>query len=182
MTLPITTILPLHSEEIKEGGDALEKYMTELILKLERQYEDVAQAINGDISGYLDSGSNKYVPIVEGKTTAGTGTYSNQAGLVLRQGLMVDVWFDVSWTAHTGTGNTEVSLPYEVADLQDSIFTGHIETRGLTFSGYIGGIARNNTFLFGLRDIVSGSSFANISILNGSARIVGHVRYLGKGI
>jgi len=72
MTLPLTTILPLHSERIKEGGSALDKYMRELIFTLQRQYEDVAQAVNGDIRTNNDIGSRQYLPAVFGVSASGS--------------------------------------------------------------------------------------------------------------
>lgn len=52
-----------------------------------------------------------YVPTYTGTTTAGVTTYTTQAGSYIRLGTLVLVWGQVVWTAATGTGNAQISLP-----------------------------------------------------------------------
>jgi hypothetical protein len=54
-----------------------------------------------------------FTPTIIGKTTAGTGTYSVQIGRYIRIGKTVTVWIKLVWSAHTGTGNGEITgLPF----------------------------------------------------------------------
>jgi hypothetical protein len=50
-----------------------------------------------------------WTPVVEGTTTAGTGTYSGRGGHYYRIGAAILIRGDVTWTAHTGTGNLRIS-------------------------------------------------------------------------
>jgi hypothetical protein len=56
-----------------------------------------------------------FTPVIEGTTTAGTGTYSanGQIGRYVKIGKVVTVWIRLGWTAHTGTGNGAIgALPF----------------------------------------------------------------------
>jgi hypothetical protein len=57
-----------------------------------------------------------FTPTVVGTTTAGTGTYSAQQGSYTRVGNIVVFRINLTWTAHTGTGNIQINgLPWQVA-------------------------------------------------------------------
>lgn len=57
-----------------------------------------------------------FTPVVRGVTTAGVGTYTEQKGTATKTGDRVDFTINVTWSAHTGTGGTEViGLPFTVA-------------------------------------------------------------------
>jgi len=181
MTLPLTTILPLHSADIKKGGDSLDKYMRELVFSLQRQYEDVAQAVNGDIRRSTDSGSVKFTPTVRGSTAEGAGTYSRQIAWVLREGLMVDYWFDIAWTAHTGTGTIQVNLPYQCAQTDSNLFVCPLFTETITFTGNPYGVANTGLRTMDVRQSRSAAAFASITMIN-AATIRGCIRYVGQEI
>jgi len=53
-----------------------------------------------------------YTPVITGSTGAGVGTYSAQQGSWVKIGKFCMVTVNVSWTAHTGTGDQRVSLPF----------------------------------------------------------------------
>jgi len=56
-----------------------------------------------------------WTPTMSGSTTAGTGTYTLQFGRYTKIGAMVFINCNISWTAHTGTGNLLLSnLPFTV--------------------------------------------------------------------
>jgi len=50
-----------------------------------------------------------FTPTVKGSTTAGTGTYSVQSGKYTRTGNLVSFHIELTWSAHTGTGNTVIA-------------------------------------------------------------------------
>jgi hypothetical protein len=51
-----------------------------------------------------------FVPVIVGLTTAGTGTYTLQAGFWTKVGGVVTYFIDLTWSAHTGTGNMAVQI------------------------------------------------------------------------
>jgi hypothetical protein len=54
-----------------------------------------------------------FSPDVVGTTSAGSATYTLQTGRWTRIGNRVDVFVQLAWTAHTGTGNVKINnLPY----------------------------------------------------------------------
>lgn len=54
-----------------------------------------------------------FTPVIIGASGAGTGTYTYQIGSSIKIGRMVYFTITIVWTAHTGTGNTEIGeLPY----------------------------------------------------------------------
>lgn len=139
MTLPIEIQLPL-SKELIESGDSFQlmEYMRELIRKLEETYKDVAQNVNGDI--------REFTPVLYDTATSSTYTYTSQVGWYLRQGIMVDYWFDVVWSAiATGTpsGNLYVGLPYEVFDSTQKPFVGVLQTSTLAYGAGLSALTIN---------------------------------------
>jgi hypothetical protein len=69
---------------------------------------------SNDIAGgdVFTIGSVAYTPAVVGSTTAGAGTYSVQSGTYQIDGKRCKGKIGLSWSAHTGTGNIRVSLPF----------------------------------------------------------------------
>ena len=56
-----------------------------------------------------------WMPIIQGTTTAGTGTYTLQSGQYHKLGSLVTVTAVIIWSAHTGTGNMLIAgLPFTV--------------------------------------------------------------------
>lgn len=72
---------------------------------------NVASATATTLDWYEEGTST---PTIAGSTSAGTGTYTLQTCYWRRVGNVVDFYIDISWTAHTGTGNTKIvhGIPY----------------------------------------------------------------------
>jgi len=182
MTIPTTTILPLDNEKIKEGGAQLEEYMKELIFTLQRQYEDLAQAVNGHIKRSVDVIGGEWSPVLTGSTVEGTFTYDFQTGLSLRRGLIVDIWADVKWTSSgTASGDLLVSLPYKPAVTENSPFVGIVQSSDITFTSgtCIEISAIPNTFLGQIINSGNGSSSINQGVVS-SGRLSFNIRYIGQ--
>ena len=179
MTLPIDIILPLRPEQIKSGDPAdLELYMRDLVNSLTDMYQSMVQNIDGTLQ--------QYTPTIRGSVTAGTGTYTAQTGWYLRQGIIVDVWFDIVWTAHTGTGNAIITLPYKVAKSPNSTlvrpFAGTLGSSVIPFAaGYTSLICEAEPDTFNCNGIEYGSGvpFINTGVTP-VGRYIGHVRYPGQ--
>ena len=63
------------------------------------------QSASSDANTLDDYEEGTFTPTIIGKTTAGTGTYSNQTGSYIKVGQMVSIFIRMDWSAHTGTGN-----------------------------------------------------------------------------
>jgi hypothetical protein len=181
MTLPSTIQLPLHSDFIKsENKDDLEKYMRELVYSLQTMYEDLAGSFNGAIRSDTETQRNMWKPTLNG-SVSGTFTYSNQTGWVFRQGLWVDVWGDVTWTATTATGNLFVELPYIVARTLNMPYVGVVQPSSLAFTGgtevVINGMS--NTYRGEFWNTGDAFATANQSV-TATGRLIFHLRYLSQ--
>jgi hypothetical protein len=74
-----------------------------------------------------------FTPTIAGDGSAGTGTYTRQAGVWTRNGNVITVTISLAWTAHTGTGNILVTgLP--LASRNDSALRSAFSTFGSNIS------------------------------------------------
>lgn len=72
-----------------------------------------------------------YVPTYGGATAAGITTYTTQVGSYLVMGWLTLVWGQVVWTAASGTGNAQISLP----SIPSVISTlGNVRSQAVTFA------------------------------------------------
>lgn len=75
-------------------------------------FRRVAETVNGLLQ-ILNYSQGTFTPIIVGGTTPGTGTYTFQSGFYTRIGNRVFFNLRVVWSAHTGTGQLNVSgLPF----------------------------------------------------------------------
>ena len=185
MTLPTDINLPVPENLFTEGAKYnTETYLRELNDRLSDMYQDVAQNVNGYV--------RNWTPIVFGDTTEGSATYTIQSGWLRRSGIIVELWFDVAWTGHTGTGRVAILMPYEAANstglmpYQDSStsspFVGVIESSvANTFTGYTYLTCRaepNTTTCYIVRN-GTGVASARLGIAS-SGGFRGYIRYIGK--
>jgi hypothetical protein len=177
MTLPTDWILPLNEDRLDSGDPVLiGDYIRELVSSLESIYRDLSQATNGDI--------RQFTPTILGLTTPGVGTYTVQDGWYLRKGLMVDYWFALQWTAHTGTGFASIQLPYKVKNTISAPFVGHVHGIYNYSAAYNGmfGLCAANTFQYNLyAEAAAGAAFVSLQLLT-SGTLFGHIRYIGQEI
>ena len=75
-----------------------------------------------------------YTPVVSGATTAGAGTYTTQTGTYSIVDGRLKFDFNITWTAHTGTGQIVVSLPFSTANKIQVVEVG---SENLTFTGQL---------------------------------------------
>lgn len=186
MTLPTNIILPLHTDRI-ESGDPKElgSYIRDLVFELQTMYERLADNINGSIRADYDITQSSWEPTLKGSTTVGNFTYEHQTGYSLRRGLMVDVWFDVEWSATGGAaGNLVVNLPYQVANVSTSStfpFVGICQPSNITFTAGTDLVinAMPNTFDGEVWYTGDGVATGN-QLVVASGRLIGHIRYIGQ--
>jgi len=75
-----------------------------------------------------------YVPTYTGNTTAGVTTYTLQVGSWVRVGALLVATGVVTWTAATGTGTANISLPFASQNVTNQFFSGGVRVDGVTFA------------------------------------------------
>lgn len=181
MTIPTNIIFPLRGDF--SDLEDVDRYLSDVVFELQRMYEQLAQGINGDIRASAYTQRNEWTPILKGTAVAGTFTYNHQIGWALRQGLLVDVWFDVSWSASgAGAGNLFVDLPYRVARSEQKPFSEVLQTSTIAYGGAQTLLSINaipNTFRGEIWSSGSGAVTANVAVA-AAGLLIGHVRYIGQ--
>lgn len=78
-----------------------------------------------------------WTPAIYGTSTAGAGTYSQQVGKYTKVGRKVTVIAELTWSAHTGTGNMRISgLPFTAGTSNSAAAIGLNDNMTLT-AGYL---------------------------------------------
>ena len=77
-----------------------------------------------------------WTPAIAGTTLAGAGTYSAQVGRYTKIGNTVTAHFNLTWSAHTGTGNMLISgLPFTSANVTNLSPAAVAYANNLTITG-----------------------------------------------
>ena len=103
------------------------------------------QSASSDANTLDDYEEGTWTPVIRGETTAGTGTYTIQQGRYTKVGRLVTLEVYIFWTAHTGTGDMEISnLPFSNAVNNNAgVCFGYVSNIALTanniLTGYTGG-------------------------------------------
>lgn len=119
------------------------------------------QNASTDANTLDDYEEGTWTPVVEGSTTAGTGTYTTQTGQYVKIGQLVFVECNVAWTAHTGTGNLYISgLPFSAAT---ATVTFSVNVSALTFPGQLGAQIISST-KFQMVTSSTGAALASLAI------------------
>lgn len=100
---------------------------------------------SSDVNTLDDYKEGTFTPLITGATTAGVGTYTSNVGRYTKIGRLVNFTINITWTAHTGTGNTEITgLPYTSANTTDTFdavnilqSAGPLPGAGLTRTAFI---------------------------------------------
>lgn len=183
MSIPSEIILP----EPPDGIDgSLRSYLYDYTKELQRMYENIAISTNGT---YLYANSDSSVgfdqrvwrPEVFGVSSAGAGTYDHQIGYAVRKGIVVNAFFDIQWSAHTGGGNFYVALPYKVRKADNMPFTATAQTSNFTLGSidYAVFNAIPDTYRLELWSVTTSAATANIA-LDTAARVIGSITYIGQ--
>lgn len=181
MSLPQDLIFPW-IQDFKEFSQ-VNRYLRDLTYQLQNSYQLLAEASNGEFRGNTFVESQLWTPTLMGTITPGTFTYVNQIGWSVRRNLLVDVWFDVEWTASGGAvGSLFLELPYLVAKSEGMPFTSALQTSTISYGvGYT--LAHLNAIPNTYRGEiwVSGSGLLTTNLaVQPAGRIIGHIHYLGQ--
>ena len=85
------------------------------------------------VASYPNEGT-AYTPVVTGGSTAGAGTYTTQLGYYSKVGKLVHFQIEVTWSAHTGSGQIYVSLPETVNSSSATFQAVSIVSSGITLA------------------------------------------------
>lgn len=101
------------------------------------------QSASTDANTLDDYEEGTFTPTIVGTSTAGTGTYSSQSGRYTKIGRTVFFYVKLAWSAHTGTGNMQVSgLPFTAGGYNEPctfMHGGLSLTAGNVIQGYVTG-------------------------------------------
>jgi len=101
-----------------------------------------------------------YTPTYTGGTTAGVTTYTLQQGTYLRIGSLIVVTGTVGWSAATGTGDANISLPFAAQNVANQNYSLSLRITGVTFANGTpqGQILPNTSFFTMQSPITNGAS------------------------
>ena len=107
-----------------------------------------------------------FTPVLEGTSTAGTGTYSIQLGVYTKIGNVVHFKISLNWSAHTGTGDMLINgLPY-TTDNDSQLTIAALRAGDITYTAgasLAGQIQPNATIIYPVTS-VNNASAATIPI------------------
>lgn len=105
----------------------------EMLRRLRRISGRVGRAESSPRVLYLE---DVYTPTYLGETTAGVTTYAanGQVGRWTRIGQLIFFRGRIEWTAATGTGNANISLPFTPLNVTNLNYGGGLDTTTVTFA------------------------------------------------
>lgn len=187
MSLPSELYIPFKRGAItSDDVGAADAYFQDVIGILQAGYGDLASSINGLMRTDAGAQDTLWTPVLADTLAAGTTfTYAanGQVGWVLRRGLMVDVFFNLVWTAASAAlaGNMYVKLPYKVAVTNGKPFVGVVQTSTFAYTG--GSYCVINGISNSVRGEVwnCGSAFTTANQQSKTTgTLCGHLRYIGQ--
>ena len=105
------------------------------------------QSPSSDANTLDDYEEGTWTPVIEGSSTAGTGSYTIQQGAYTKIGRMVIQTFALTWTSHSGTGNMQVGnllFPAGTSGRAGAFLT-YVNNIALTAGNYISGMYLNTS-------------------------------------
>jgi hypothetical protein len=133
------------------------------------------QSASSDANTLDDYEEGTWTPTIRGSATLGTGTYTTQQGTYTKIGNTVRFQAEIVWTAHTGSGQLEVSsYPFtstaESSPISLSFYGGPTFTSGNFIQAY----KNPSDTTSGTAQTSSASSFASVAISNaGTVQVSG---------
>jgi hypothetical protein len=106
-------------------------------MSTERDIWNAIQEIQGVLEPLrkVDAGGvvTTYTPTYDG-AVSGSTTYTTQAGFYMRDGNRITAWGTLVWTAASGTGNAQISLPIAASSTTNSNLSGSVRVTTVTFA------------------------------------------------
>jgi len=123
----------------------------------------VVQVAANQFVTLVEGVERSFTPVIQGTTTAGTGTYSAQNGTYVKNGNIVTFQLVIDWSAHTGTGDIQIAgFPY--APINDQpVPVGWVWANGLTITGQATfGLTAGQTF--GALGAINNGTYAAVAM------------------
>jgi hypothetical protein len=129
---------------------------------------------SSDANTLDDYEEGTFTPTIIGATTAGTGTYSTQVGTYTKVGRAVSFQIDIGWSAHTGTGDMQVSgLPFTSSPaINTAVTVGFASNVALTASNILIADVNTNAVIVVLRQTPTGGGAVTTVPIDTAARIM----------
>jgi len=113
-----------------------------------------------------------WTAVIVGSSSAGTGTYTTQDALYTKIGRAVSFVCDLSWSAHTGTGDMSVGgLPFTV-NVHAAITPGYVDNITLSALNILQSLCINGSTTIGLRQTPAGGGAISSVPLDTSGRLM----------
>jgi hypothetical protein len=117
-----------------------------------------------------------WTPVIEGSSTAGTGTYSTQVGRYTKVGNTVVAHLFLDWSAHTGSGNLRIAgLPFTPANVSALAPSCAFFADRFAYTGGLIGAINNGTGKIDVY-VVNNGSASNLT-LDTNAQVITSVVY-----
>lgn len=170
MTLPVQINLPIPNDD---------EYLRDLVYALSTYLQQTNFESNGT---YLTLTQNNIYQFIQGTSSKGSGTYANTIIFSNRSNLVVRLWYDISWSSHSGTGNLTIQLPYAAQFVGQHPFIGVVDSDGLTFTAgytYLTANLTPNTNILNINQCGSGVPTIPLP-LPAAGSIRGSITYAGQ--
>jgi len=123
------------------------------------------QTLVTDVNTLDDYEEGTWTPTIGGSSSTGTGTYSIQSGTYTKVGNIVYVLANITWSAHTGTGQVTIrGYPFtsgtEIYPLAYLLYGSGYSFTGPVFQAYMNASATNS----GPAQTGSSGTFASVSM------------------
>lgn len=150
---------------IKGGGD-VQLLTGNLVISTSGKGIDFsATSGTGTSELFDDYEEGTWTPVIIGRSSAGTGTYTTQRGMYTKVGDTVFFYAILNWSAHTGTGNMAISgLPFTTFSTIGHNPTMAVMGDNLTFSGQLAAIIDRNATTITIRTFASGGAATDLAI------------------
>lgn len=149
--------------------------------EIQKVYSNMAKNINGSFkSSYQDQKMN-WTPVLNGLGASGTFTYTHAIGWVFRQGILIDIWGDILWTAAgAAAGALYVEFPYQATNSDGLPFIGTALVSGAAYPAgqYAAISATPNQYRGEFYAAGSGTPLTAIAVTP-TGRVNFHIRYIG---
>lgn len=145
---------------------------------LVKDLQEMYRLLRESIEGYTEEFTGK----IYGSSSAGTGTYTANDCYYIRRGVVIDLFYRLTWSAHTGTGDLRVQLPFFEKQFIAPVAISPIRTDNLVWpagTDYVilkGQPNQNYALIEGCRD----AGGVQTVQMDGAANISFHHRYIGQ--
>lgn len=135
-----------------------------------------ARIVSSDPNTLDDYEEGTWTPTIAGATTTGAGTYTTQVGRYTQIGNIITLHFNLTWTAHTGTGSMRLAgFPVTSANVTNLVPIALCYANNLTITGVLScNVLPNNTYA-SLNAVNNGTGTA--LAMDTAATIAGTITY-----